>query len=221
MDILISEEFQLLGVQYDEKERDSIDAEIKDLEGRLRNYGIESRLEQASSDISRTMTNICLRLDFETELRKGHFYFDLAKFELVFRLTEDTSMRLSEMGSGANWLATHLGLFLALLRLNSKQDKSTIPAFLMLDQPSQVYFPRAETIFRHEAESDEASIEETPTDENIVQVKNLFRVIMEEVASIGEEAGYTPQVIIMDHADEPEFTDFVRARWTTNGQKLV
>ena len=117
------------------------------------------------------------------------------------------------MGSGANWLACHLSLFLALLHLSCVSPKSSIPSFLFIDQPSQVYFPRD----YGETDSDGIS---TP-DENIFQVKNIFTVIINYLEEIKKDCGFLPQVIIMEHADEKEFHDFVRARWKKDGKKLV
>jgi hypothetical protein len=115
------------------------------------------------------------------------------------------------MGSGANWLACHLSLFLALLRLNCKSAKSSIPAFLFIDQPSQVYFPT-----KYGLVEEGASL-----DENIKQVSNIFKVLAEEVASIWEDYDFEPQIIVMEHADEPEFENYIRRRWKKGGDKLI
>lgn len=46
------------------------------------------------------------------------------------------------MRSGANWLYSHLTLFMALHKyFCSLDNKSKIPLILFLDQPTQVYFP--------------------------------------------------------------------------------
>ncbi|HHF0486439.1 DUF3732 domain-containing protein [Vibrio alginolyticus] len=33
--------------------------------------------------------------------------------------------------------------------------------------------------------------------------------------------GFKPQIIVLEHADEPEFDQYVRYRWSSNGQKLI
>ena len=46
------------------------------------------------------------------------------------------------MGSGANWLYSHVSLFLALHKyFASLGEKCDVPSILFLDQPTQVYFP--------------------------------------------------------------------------------
>ncbi|WP_257968523.1 DUF3732 domain-containing protein, partial [Vibrio parahaemolyticus] len=46
------------------------------------------------------------------------------------------------MGSGANWLYSHVSLFLALHRYFVELgEKCAIPSIIFFDQPTQVYFP--------------------------------------------------------------------------------
>ncbi len=47
---------------------------------------------------------------------------------------------MHRMGGGKNWLGCH---FLALLALHEHfvQERRSVPGFLILDQPTQVYFP--------------------------------------------------------------------------------
>ena len=87
------------------------------------------------------MDRICDKLDFEEELKPINLHFNIEDFSFYHKHKND-KIRLDEMGSGANWLASHLSIFLSFLYLNTKNEKSVIPSFLILDQPSQVYFPR-------------------------------------------------------------------------------
>ncbi|WP_234910824.1 DUF3732 domain-containing protein, partial [Vibrio anguillarum] len=80
---------------------------------------------------------------------------------------------LSEMGSGANWLACHLAVFLSILKLTSSSN-SVIPAILFLDQPSQVYFPKVTR--RFSSNNKQELLDEEEVDENIKQVINIFKV---------------------------------------------
>jgi hypothetical protein len=48
---------------------------------------------------------------------------------------------LSEIGSASNWLGYHLSILLSLHLYFLSLERDPVPAFLMLDQPSQVYFP--------------------------------------------------------------------------------
>ena len=58
-------------------------------------------------------------------------------------------------------------------------------------------------------------------DDNIIQVKNIFKVISDEIANINKECGYKPQVIVLEHADEDEFAQFIKYRWSKDGNKLI
>jgi hypothetical protein len=48
------------------------------------------------------------------------------------------------MGSGANWLYSHLTLFLSLHYQFAAYADCKLPPVLFLDQPTQVYFPSAD-----------------------------------------------------------------------------
>ena len=159
------------------------------------------------------MTDICNNLDFEDELKLGILRFSIEDFVFYYHFKDREKIYLSEMGSGANWLACHLSLFIALLHLNCREKNSTIPSFLFIDQPSQVYFPTKY------GEAEEGL--EEKTDENIMQVRNIFRVIIEALTAIEDECGFLPQIVVMEHADEVEFDKYVRARWKKDGEKLI
>ncbi len=58
----------------------------------------------------------------------------------VIRGTRDDY--LWEIGSGANWLAYHVALTLALQVFFLGLPHHPVPGLLIYDQPSQVYFPR-------------------------------------------------------------------------------
>jgi hypothetical protein len=119
------------------------------------------------------------------------------------------------MGSGANWLTCHLSIMLAFLHLNCKYKKSSIPSFLILDQPSQVYFPRT-------AKKDEFSEEESSYDENIKQVRQIFKVLDEEINLIEKNTGIKPQIIVLEHANDDEFKKFIIKEWDKNkGEGLI
>src|SRR5690554_279150 len=162
------------------------------------------------------MSGICDLLDFEEEFKPGKILFDLEKFSLKYNLKDKENILLSEMGSGSNWLAIHLSTFLGFLYLHSITSTSKIPSILILDQPSQVYFPKVYKQLDEEVEN-----EQTKVDDNIIQVKNIFKVISDEIANIDVECGYKPQVIVLEHADEDEFAQFIKYRWSKDGNKLI
>jgi hypothetical protein len=197
----------------DDTEKDELESRITYLQEKLDGFDLKSKIKESEVFLSKKMTDICGKLDFEEELKPGRLQFSLEKFDFYYNYNEKEKIHLSEMGSGANWLACHLSLFLSLLHLNSRELKSSIPSFLFIDQPSQVYFP---------SKYKEVEDGTGETVENIVQVKNIFKVISDELSTIEQEVGFLPQVVVMEHADEPEFDEFIKARWTKqSGKKLI
>jgi hypothetical protein len=80
----------------------------------------------------------------------------------------------------------------------------------MIDQPSQVYFPR--TTKKNQLDSEEKE----KYDENVEQVKNIFKVLNEEIELIEVSAGFKPQIIVLEHANDDEFKQFIIRDWDKN-----
>lgn len=198
----------------------SLEKEIKELQEKINLYDINQKYDEANEFINKRMNIICKRLDFEKELQPGKLSFNLRNFDFYY-IYKDKNISLSEMGSGANWLACHLSLFISLLELTTKENDSCIPTFLILDQPSQVYFPKARTTLIDEINQIEDVEEKKEADENIIQVKNIFNVMVDELNYMKNELKFMPQIIVMEHADELEFNKYVKKRWYANGEKLI
>ena len=73
---------------------------------------------------------------------------------------------LWEIGSGANWLAYHVALIIALQEFFLRDVNHAVPGFLVFDQPSQVYFPKR----RSDADDEEGPRSEL-RDEDIAAVR--------------------------------------------------
>lgn len=166
--------------------------------------------------IKEQMDRIASKLDFEEELKPIDFQFDIDNFNFYHKHKSD-KIRLDEMGSGANWLACHLSLFLSFLHLSCNNPKSIIPSFLMIDQPSQVYFPR--TAKKSELNNLE---DEEKYDENIKQVVNIFKVLNDEIELIYKNTNIKPQIIVLEHAKEKDFEEFIIKDWIkSEGDGLI
>ena len=189
---------------------------IEYLKGKISGFDIPTKYKEADVFISKRMNQICDKLDFEEELRPGELKFDTEKFDFYYHKGKKEKILLSEMGSGANWLACHLSLFIALLHLSCREKDSCIPTFLFIDQPSQVYFPKE---YKEVDENDSEGVEKL--DENILQVKNIFKVLANEINVIKKDCGFFPQIVVMDHADEEEFRKYRKEKWSKNGKKLI
>jgi hypothetical protein len=229
---------EVLDVNKKVKARETLD-ELRDkcnlLEKSLKGYDIDHKYGEANTLLSKHMNHICSQLDFEDELKPPKLRFDTKSFDF-FHIKDNDRIRLYEMGSGANWLACHLSLFLGLLWYSCSEKTSIIPKLLFLDQPSQVYFPRGDEEMQtpvNETNSDDGKSNvvksEVPTveeDDNIRQVKNIFTVIARTIQEIEKDTGVTPQVILTEHADPVKlglrgFDECVIRRWTSGGQKLI
>jgi Protein of unknown function (DUF3732) len=108
---------------------------------------------------------------------------------------------LWEIGSGENWMAYHLAALLALhgVFLN-RGNNNPVPTFLVIDQPSQVYFPSDES-FEATVRSGQSS--ETPIGrrrKHLDDMESTKRIFSSLVRAHKAFEGQL-QIIVVDHAD--------------------
>lgn len=109
--------------------------------------------------------------------------------DLTIKIVHDTrDDYLWEIGSGANWLAYHISVTLALQRFFMKTPAHPVPNFIIYDQPSQVYFPKG---------SHSEEVDPDWRDEDIEAVRKVFLAVSRET----QTAKGNFQVILLDHAD--------------------
>lgn len=202
--------------------------EIKKLKRELRNkFNVDQKMKSAEKFINDTMKEIGDNFDFEDSYRPINLKFSLESFDLWHEDSKlDQNIYLRSMGSGANWLYSHLTLFMALHKyFCSLGNKSKIPPILFLDQPTQVYFPTS--IKDNEDAFDAKKIEEKKggnnLDEDMKSVTNIFNQLISFCNVTLKETGLEPQIIVTDHADnlkldKIEFEKLVNGRrWRTRG----
>ncbi|ABK17706.1 DUF3732 domain-containing protein [Syntrophobacter fumaroxidans] len=100
---------------------------------------------------------------------------------------------LWEIGSGSNWLSYHIAVMVGLHQFFLSLRYSPVPSFLILDQPSQVYFPKTLSLKEYD-EGKEIALR----DEDVVAVRKAFLAL--SVAVTASKGGF--QVIVLDHATE-------------------
>lgn len=100
---------------------------------------------------------------------------------------------LWEIGSGANWLAYHIAVTLALQAYFLREPNHPVPGLLIYDQPSQVYFPAR----RATAVSSEA-FDPPWLNEDLIAVRKVFDLLDKVV----RKAKQRLQIIVLDHADD-------------------
>lgn len=192
----------------------------------LEDYNIENELHQAELYINEHMNKIGNKLNFEDALTPINLNFSLKTFELTNQTKNGDIVDLSSMGSGANWLYSHLSLFLALHRYLCKLgNESIIPPILFLDQPTQVYFPttildESEEFNANDLAKKNDSVD--TVDDDLESVTNIFDQLVQFCEKTQELTGITPQIIVTDHADNLQlessvFEDLVIARWRDRG----
>lgn len=185
-------------------------------------FDVDKKLLEAEKYINNEMKKISKNFNFEESYGVINLKFSLESFELWHQKNNGEKIYLRSMGSGANWLYSHITLFLALNKFFcSLKNQSLIPPILFLDQPSQVYFP---TAIRDENE--EFSIDDienkkgTKTkDEDLRAVTNLFNQLVSFCKTTLEETGIEPQIIITDHADHLILDNNIDFETLVNGRR--
>lgn len=216
--------------------KDSLDEQIlelkrviKETEKQIKSYKLNEVVEDIENFVKKTMNDIGNKFDFESDYKPINLNFSLKTFDIWHEPLEGENKKifLRSMGSGANWLYTHLALFLSLQALFCKlKDTCSIPPILFIDQPTQVYFPNVtsdndvEFNVNDMVGSEDAS---NKIDHDIKSVETFFNEIISFCENMNNEFGITPQIVIIDHADNLElsddrkFEDYVQARWRTRG----
>jgi len=197
----------------------------------LKKYNLESALNNASVEIDNYMNRVGKMLGFDPTYTPISLHFELDSFDLYHQTRSKENIYLNSMGSGANWLACHISLFLSLQHIFCRlQSTCKIPPILFLDQPSQVYFPA--TYADNDKEFDADKISTTANryqqkDEDLRAVENLYNVLIRHCKDMEAAYSITPQVIICDHADhltladDEVFEHYVKARWRAEGAGLI
>ena len=178
---------------------------IEAIEEQTSNEAIQDKLQSIISIISFDMNK------WAKELKLEHSEFPLRLDTRKLTIIADTSegpIPMNKMGSGENWVGYHLITHFALHKWFVTRQRP-VPNFLVIDQPSQVYFPADIDI--------DGSLNEIE-DEDREAVTRMFRLMI----SIIQDLYPKFQIILTDHADirEDWFQKYVRQRWR-GGEKLV
>lgn len=171
-----------------EGEHRRLKMKVEDLERRI---GADDSNERLSSILNIISTQVSHYIQkFEAEFRDFPARFDLANITLVFDRLE-RPVPMSRTGGGANHLAYHLSALLAL-HLFAAKNKCPIPRFLLIDQPTQVYFP-SEQVYQQA----DGSIQKTEADADLKAVRRLFELLLKFTQE--DVPGF--QLIVTEHAN--------------------
>lgn len=164
----------------------------------------EERLKSILNIISNQMRTYSEYLD--AEFSECPLRLDLKQLTVMIDRSE-RPIAMNSTGGGSNHLAYHLAALLAIHHY-SFTNRRPIPSFLMLDQPTQVYFPSEE---HYKASS--GSIEDTERDSDLEKVRSLFEMLYR----FCEEECTGFQIIVSEHAnmrDEWFQESLVEQPWT-------
>lgn len=184
---------------------------VKELETQLAQDEIEDLKESVLSLISTQMTDWAERLGLEFV---GNPYRLDAKKLTVVADTPERPIPMDRMGSGENWLGCHL---ISLLSLHQHfiRRRRPVPNFLLLDQPSQVYFPSYESYKALEGET--SNLEEIGAD--VIGVRRMFDFLF----SVTEKLHPNFQIIVTEHAnlEDQKYQDALVEKPWRGGHALI
>lgn len=160
---------------------------IGDLTNIVNEQEIRKKIDVAIKYINQTIGEIIKMLDVEHPDDPVEFIYK----DLTVRVKNSSGHDdyLWEIGSASNWLAYHIATILAFQKFFQNKANVAVPNFVILDQPSQVYFPQQAS-----------HIDETFVikDEDKEAVRKIFTCM----DSYLKETRGDIQIIVTEHADD-------------------
>lgn len=169
---------------------------VEELEKRIGADDSNERLISILNNISSQMSQYIR--SFEAEFNEFPARLDVNHLTIIFD-RPDRQVPMSRTGGGANHLAYHLSALLALHFFAARNNRP-IPQFLLIDQPTQVYFP-SEKVYK---EAD-GSVQKTEADADLAAVRRLFELLLNFTQR--DVPGF--QLIVTEHAN-------LRDQWFQN-----
>lgn len=166
-----------------------LQSQIGELRAKVSERDIERRTRNALDQIQGITGTLVPQLDAEWPDAPIRLLIDDLTVQVLHGRRGDY---LWEIGSGANWLAYHVAITLALQLFFMKETHAPVPYLLVYDQPSQVYFPQ------RAVDRGDEEVEPEWKDQDIEAVRKVFALLGKQAVA----AGGRLQVIILDHADE-------------------
>lgn len=184
-------------------ERVSDGGELKDEIERLErehntlNKIIDSKRIQKLTDIAtekisqRTLTHL-KTLDVENKYKEYPPKFSIKDLSISVLSNENEWHILAEVGSASNWVSFHIALMCSFQEYFLEKQTSSVPSFVIFDQPSQVYFPNLKI-----NADNVGDLKDHFTDNDAIAVRNMFKTLAASV--LGNKGNW--QCIVLDHAN--------------------
>jgi hypothetical protein len=164
-----------------------LDEQILEIRNLLQTDKHRDRTKEKLELISKKISYWLEFLDVEETYRGAPLSLDIK--QLSIKVTTDIAEQyLWEIGSGSNHLAFHVATLLGLHEYLITQNCKQVLNYLVLDQPSQVYFPKS---YNNASEK-----EMEFTDDDKQAVKKTIQTLVDFSRK------YSMQIILLDHAAE-------------------
>ncbi|MFF1962453.1 DUF3732 domain-containing protein [Streptomyces sp. NPDC058232] len=182
---------------------------VETLQALIDEDDVTAETERRLTDIAANMTRWAKRLNLGQAAAADEVAISLSQLNVVLRRPLGR-LPLNRIGSAKNWIGYHLVAHLALhtyFRLHNRP----VPGFLMLDQPTQAFFPEKIRDATTVQDADWATV-------------TAYFALLRDVADLNEGA---LQIIVCDHAnltDEEWFQDALVENWRPvdgNRQALI
>lgn len=169
---------------------------------------IKRKIENAITKISVKQMELLKLMDAERP--DDPFRLDYRNLTVEVDGEDGRKDYLWEIGSGSNWLAYHISTILGLQEFFST-FQSSVPNFVVFDQPSQVYFPHGST--------DDKKVQDLG-DLDREAVKSIFTTMAKSISDVKNNM----QILVLEHADASIYGDVKGVNevciWR-NGEKLI
>lgn len=187
-----------------EAENRRLNHKVKQLEDQIGTDDSNERLTSILNNISAQVSRYIRK--FNAEFGPYPARLNLPQLTIIFDRPE-RPVPMGRTGGGENHLAYHLSALLAL-HLFAAQNNRPIPRFMLIDQPTQVYFP-SEQVYKDA----DGSVQRTENDADLNAVRRLFELLLKFTQE--DVPGF--QLIVTEHANlrEKWFQEaLVESPWT-------
>jgi phage shock protein A len=152
------------------KQRDRINAAVDKVSAKLAEYARLLKLEHATENVR----------------------LNIRELTLQFKPLSGRTDFLWEVGSGQNWVGYHIAGLLALHEHFISLNQNPVPRFLVVDQPSQVYFPEAWPTMEKAPDGPN----KTDSSPDIDGVRRIFSALSNFLDAVAGQF----QIIVTEHA---------------------
>lgn len=179
----------------------TLDLKIKELQEQMEEKNTKLQEIKAKHSLSNILKSISVLISHYVSLldidRKNDSV-ELDILNLTLKIASPNSSRsdyLWEVGSGANWMGYHLSVMFALHEHFLTLKHNFVPSFLLIDQPSQVYYP---IDVPKPQEGVKTFQEFASTSDDLTQTRKIF----ESASNCLNRTKGKFQIIIVEHAPE-------------------